>query len=84
MLKASSALIVLTAGLLIASQGAQAQPDNDAELPGRVTERITSLQPKPEEKRLDQIGWANDIRHALSLAKRHQRPVFLFTHDGRR
>ena len=56
---------------------------SDAELPAWVSKRIAALQPKPEEKRLDEIGWADDIRHALQLAKKHRRPVFLFTHDGR-
>lgn len=79
----SNFLIVLTAGLLTTSHAAPALPADDAELSGWVTEQITSIQPKPEEKRLDEIGWADDIRHALSLAKRHGRPVFLFTHDGR-
>jgi hypothetical protein len=41
------------------------------------------LQPRPEEKRFDEIGWAKDIRDAKALARQHQRPVFLFTHDGR-
>jgi hypothetical protein len=57
--------------------------DSDAELPAWVSKRIAVLQPRPEEKRLDEIGWADDIRHALQLAKKHRRPVFLFTHDGR-
>ncbi|MFT4550141.1 MAG: hypothetical protein ACI8XO_000367 [Verrucomicrobiales bacterium] len=84
MRKFSNVLIVLTASLLSTGQAAQKTlPANDAELPGWVTEQITSLQPKPEEKRLDEIGWADDIRHALRLAKQHQRPIFLFTHDGR-
>ncbi len=56
---------------------------SDAELPAWVSKRIAALQPRAEEKRLDEIGWADDIRHALQLAKKHRRPVFLFTHDGR-
>ena len=37
-----------------------------------------SVDPADSHKR-----WAEDIRDALRLAKAHQRPVFLFTHDGR-
>jgi hypothetical protein len=48
-----------------------------------VRKRIAELQPKPEEKRFDEIGWAKDIREARRLAAEHHRPVFLFTHDGR-
>ena len=48
-----------------------------------VQERVAQLQPRTEEKRFDEIGWAKDIRDALRLAKQHNRPVFLFTHDGR-
>ena len=48
-----------------------------------VNQRVRELQPRPEEKRFDEIGWAEDIRDAKELAKQHQRPVFLFTHDGR-
>ena len=48
-----------------------------------VQQRVRELQPKPSEKRFDEIGWADDIRDAIGLAKQYQRPVFLFTHDGR-
>ena len=48
-----------------------------------VQNRVAELQPRAEEKRFDEIGWAKDIRDAQRLAKEHKRPVFLFTHDGR-
>ena len=48
-----------------------------------VQQRVAELQPRADEKRFDEIGWAKDIREALRLAKQHNRPVFLFTHDGR-
>ncbi len=54
--------------------------DRDADW---VAARVAELQPKPEERRFDQIGWAPDIRAALRLAREHGRPVFLFTMDGR-
>ena len=48
-----------------------------------IEQRVQELQPLPEEKRFDEIGWARDIRAAKKLAQKHNRPVFLFTHDGR-
>lgn len=48
-----------------------------------VDKRVAELQPTADERKIDQIGWAADIRTALALGKAHNRPVFLFTHDGR-
>lgn len=48
-----------------------------------VNKRVWEWQPSSEERSLDKIGWAHDIRAAERLAKKHGRPVFLFTHDGR-
>ena len=48
-----------------------------------VSQRLRELQPTADERRLDEIGWANGLREALRLAREHDRPVFLFTHDGR-
>ena len=47
-----------------------------------VEKRIQELQPAARERRIDEIGWASDIRQAERLAAEHNRPVFLFTHDG--
>lgn len=51
--------------------------------PEAVTARVRTWQPTERERRWEKIGWAKDIRHALQVAKRTNRPVFLFTHDGR-
>lgn len=48
-----------------------------------VSKRVDEWQPKPSERKFDQIGWLTDIRAGLELAKKHHRPLFLFTHDGR-
>ena len=48
-----------------------------------VDARVAALQPTADERRIDRIGWAPDIRSALRLARDHGRPVFLFTMDGR-
>ena len=50
---------------------------------GRIDRRVTEWQPTRAERRFDDIGWAPDLCTALKTAKVHQRPVFLFTHDGR-
>lgn len=79
--------LVLLAILAQAAPAAAADPISppvaDADLPSWVDHRIHDWQPKPEEKVFDEIGWAKDIRDALRLAKENERPVFLFTHDGR-
>jgi hypothetical protein len=36
-----------------------------------------------DEGGLKQVGWATSLLEAEKLAKQHNRPVFLFTHDGR-
>jgi len=51
--------------------------------PADIDTKIAAWSPKPAEKRFDEIGWAQDIRTALRLAKETRRPVFLFTMDGR-
>ena len=48
-----------------------------------VEQRVQELEPTAKERRIDEIGWAKDIREAERLAKENSRPVFLFTHDGR-
>ncbi|HZT42958.1 MAG TPA: hypothetical protein VFA07_12390 [Chthonomonadaceae bacterium] len=47
-----------------------------------VRQRVQQWQPTARERRWEDIGWAQGLREALRLASRHQRPVFLFTHDG--
>ena len=47
-----------------------------------IEQRVQELQPTARERRIDEIGWAKDIRAAEKLAKENNRPVFLFTHDG--
>ena len=51
--------------------------------PAEIEKRVALSMPAASERRMDDIGWARDIRDALRLAKEHKRPVFLFTHDGR-
>jgi hypothetical protein len=56
---------------------------SDGDLVTWATKRVQDWQPSAAERRFDEIGWAADIRTAERLSKEHNRPVFLFTHDGR-
>jgi hypothetical protein len=54
-----------------------------SELKDKIDRRVADWQPTAEEKRFDQIGWCTSLLEAEKLAREHQRPIFLFTHDGR-
>ena len=78
-------------GALLAAQAEGKALDAARELAGAgekpdfawVDARVREWQPKPSERKFDLVGWAKDIRDAIRLGKEHQRPVFLFTLDGR-
>jgi hypothetical protein len=55
---------------------------SDEDVATWVRDRVEALQPTAVEKRLDEIGWAKSISEAEKLARQHNRPVFLFTHNG--
>jgi hypothetical protein len=55
---------------------------DDGGLSARIDKRVQAWQPTRQERRLDDIGWAKDLRDALRLAKQHGRPLFLFTYSG--
>jgi hypothetical protein len=56
---------------------------SDTELVAWVDGKVKERMPSAEERAFDDVGWARDISAALALAKKHNRPVFLFTHDGK-
>jgi hypothetical protein len=70
------------AAALVALGAGSAAPQLDARDLAWVEKRAQELEPVARERRIDEIGWANDIRQAERLALEHNRPVFLFTHDG--
>ncbi len=74
-------LSLASATMLVLAPPAFAQANRD--VVSFTDARIAAWQPSPVERRFDEVGWSTDIRAALALAKEHQRPVFLFTHDGR-
>jgi hypothetical protein len=51
-------------------------------LADRIDKRVQAWQPTRDERLLDSIGWASDIRDALHLARESKRPIFLFTYSG--
>jgi hypothetical protein len=82
---AGALLAVAIAGTVALFPGVQAQDKSggdDSALVAKVDKRVQAWQPTPEERRLDDIAWAKDLRDALRLAKDNGRPVFLFTYSG--
>ena len=75
-LRMSLAVIALATG--IASAG-----ENLANDLSWVEARVQQRQAQPGERKFDRIGWTADVRAGLALAKKHNRPFFVFTHDGR-
>ena len=54
----------------------------DEEFMAMVEQRVRDWQPTPDERLLDQVGWASDLVEAKQLAKKHGRPLFVFTYSG--
>jgi hypothetical protein len=77
-----SKMIFTMAACFAALHGGTAEPPPGPSDVAWVEKRIQELQPAASERRIDEIGWASDIRHAERLAEENRRPVFLFTHDG--
>jgi hypothetical protein len=55
----------------------------DKDLASWVDKQVQAREPSAGDRRFDQIGWVKDILEACRLSKEQNRPVFLFTHDGR-
>jgi RNA polymerase sigma-70 factor (ECF subfamily) len=49
----------------------------------KIDEKIKAWQPRPDERRFDEIGWAKDLPQALRLAAENKRPVLVVAHVGR-
>jgi hypothetical protein len=82
MRKTLRAALILTGSLVNTTVSVADKPANDDDARARIDKRVETWQPTMEERRLDEVGWASDIRDALRLAKQHQRPIFLFTYSG--
>jgi RNA polymerase sigma factor (sigma-70 family) len=48
----------------------------------RLERRLAELQPRPSERRIDEIGWAPELLTARRLSRESGRPLFLVQHDG--
>ena len=66
----------------IVSLLAASMPD-DNHLVAWVEKWVRGLQPSRAERKIDEIGWAKGILEAERLGRTLNRPVFLFTYDGR-
>jgi hypothetical protein len=69
--------------LIVAVAAAAFAQPSDEGLKSFVDDRVGEWWVKPKEKRFDEIGWAPNLMTARRLANEHDRPVFLFTMDGR-
>jgi hypothetical protein len=78
----TAAAVFVTASLagMVLAQGERVP---DSRVAAWVEQRVQAWQPTADERRFDDIGWVKDIREAERLAKENNRPVFLFTHNGR-
>ena len=76
---APAALLVGLAGAAVLAAD---RPADKGDVSPWVERRVRDWQPTAAERVFDQVGWARDVRDALRLAREHDRPVFLFTHDG--
>ena len=54
----------------------------DDDFAALVEHRVRDWQPTKDERMLDQVGWASDLVAARRLAKKHNRPLFVFTYNG--
>jgi hypothetical protein len=70
----------LALGMLIT---AWARAGGEGDPTALVDRKLAEWQLTPAERRFDEIGWAADLRTARRLAAEHDRPIFLFTMDGR-
>jgi hypothetical protein len=48
-----------------------------------VEKKVREIQPSRDEKRFDEIGWAPSILAAEAIARKTNRPMFLFTYNGK-
>jgi hypothetical protein len=79
-------LLPLLGGTLLFASLSRADdpaPVADKDVKSYVDRRVEEWQPTTDEKRFDEIGWCLSLLQAEELARKHNRPIFLFTHDGK-
>ena len=67
---------------LLISTVASLGDETDAALAARVARQVYDWQPTRDERLLDHVGWASSLVEAQRLAKKHRRPLFVFTYNG--
>lgn len=77
------ALGMLGGALALADDKPSKSSVADTDLVSFVQKRVSDWQPTAEERRFDEIGWCHSLVEAEKLAREHNRPIFLFTHDGK-
>ena len=76
-------LSLILGALLVTTARPDEEKGSDDSLASFVDKRVKEWQPTAEERRFDEIGWCHNILDAERLAREHNRPIFLFTHDGK-
>src|SRR5689334_5955307 len=74
-------LAVLAASGVLLTAAESFLPDDS--LVNHVEKKVRANLPTREERRFDLIGWAPSIKAAEEAAKRTNRPVYVFTYDGK-
>jgi hypothetical protein len=75
---------IASAGMMLIGAAVTAETWlKDDKLVVSVEKKVREIQPSRDEKRFDEIGWAPSILAAEALAKKTNRPMFLFTYNGK-
>lgn len=81
MLRTTQAVLFIST--LICNVALALAGDQPKDVPAWVQARVQALQPTAADRKFDEIGWATSIVDAEKLARQSNRPVFLFTQNGR-
>lgn len=76
-------LVGALAVVALAGAADEEKPPSKCDRPAHVDYYVKQRQPGAADRKFDAIGWSRTVLDAQKLAKEHNRPVFLFTHDGR-
>ena len=75
--------LFVTCFAALAAAPAEKLPADAKDVPAWVDARVKERQLSEADRKFDAVGWSRTVIDAQKLAKEHNRPVFLFTHDGR-
>jgi hypothetical protein len=80
-MRASRAAMVC--GVVVCSIATAQSGLKDDSVVSKVQKKVHAIQPSRAERRFDEIGWAPTILEAEKIAKRLNRPIYLFTYNGK-